>query len=66
MPLQLHYLRATVLQKALRTPNVTVPSAYRPDMVVRDFCASHRLKESVHALTEAIIFAVDRRSKYCI
>ena len=62
----MHFLRATVLHKALLAPNITVPPAYHPGIVVKDYCDSHRLKDNVHALTEAIIFAADRRSKYTV
>lgn len=63
--LQMHFLRASVLQQALSTPYVRVPKSIHPDIVVSDYCSCHRLQDNVKALTEAIVFAVDNR-KSCI
>lgn len=60
--LQGYFLRATILQEAMLLPHVAVPPAIKPGTVVSDYCTSHRLKDSVEALTEAIIFAVDNNN----
>ena len=64
--LQAYLLRAIVLQDALMLPFITVPPKIRPANVVADYCNSHRLEDNVSALTEAIIFAVDKNCKLSV
>ena len=59
--LQMYNLRADILRKALGSSFHTVPVTLNYGMVVFDYCNSHRLKDSVKALTEAIMIAVDQR-----
>ena len=60
----MYYLRADVLRKALVAPFLAVPPTLNYETVVSDYCESHLLENSVAALTEAIIVAVDH-SKPC-
>ena len=53
-----------MLRKALVAPFLAVPPNLNYENVVSDYCQSHLLKDSVAALTEAIIVAVDHR-KLC-
>ena len=59
--IQMHFLRATVLQQALSTPFVSVPRSIPSSNVMLDYCSCHRIEDNVKALTEAIIFATDNR-----
>lgn len=58
---QMYYMRGKVLREALTAPFVSVPPELNFQMVISDYCESHRLKDSVKALTQAIIVAVDYR-----
>ena len=62
--LQMHFLRATVLQEALSAPLVSVPRSIPPVNVVSDYCSCHRMEDNVTALTEALVFAVDNRKSH--
>lgn len=57
----MYYVRGKVLRRALTAPLVTVPPELDFQNVILDYCESHRLKDSVKALTQAIIVAVDYR-----
>ena len=50
-----------MLRKALVAPYLTVPPFLNYEKIVSDYCQSHQLKESIEALTEAILVAVDHR-----
>ena len=54
-------LRAEILRRVLGSSLHTVPVTLNYGVVVLDYCNSHRLKDSVKALTEAIMIAVDHR-----
>lgn len=65
--LQVYFVRGEVLRLALTTQFFRVPPELNFKMVISDYCESHRLKDNVKALSQAIIVAVDHRKlQFCI